>query len=316
MAVLAVASSAGAAPQTPEPISPQPPVADLVAPSGASAPGLAKWARFAGRPPDFAVPAGGTIGRTTYVDGSEGVTLRRDDGSMFATGVLNADGNYEIIKYFDADGGLVQTVAATYADQGRRRVRGEQARCGANGQGTSGWKVTAQPFGWFITTGSIPSYLNRSRAIAAVRAGHGNWNSNGNTCGIPDQSAMAWQYRGGANYSVGRNGRSSVGFGNTRALGGACAGLTVIACTLTWGANGRITESDTRFGTDVKFYAAPGFRPDGFDIEGVMTHEAGHSMGFEHVGDSDNVMSPSTSPGNNSNRSLGRGDANLNNAVY
>ncbi|MGE0027712.1 MAG: matrixin family metalloprotease, partial [Thermoleophilia bacterium] len=89
--------------------------------------------------------------------------------------------------------------------------------------------------------------------------------------------------------------------------------------TITFIAGGnRAVESDTRISsTDVAGFSTarrPGRRT--LDVQSVMVHESGHTLGFAHVSARDVVMNAFVRRGGVSGRLLGRGDAIASNAKY
>ena len=91
-------------------------------------------------------------------------------------------------------------------------------------------------------------------------------------------------------------------------------------CTITFIVGGnRAVESDTRISsTDARrLQHRPPARPRRkLDVQSVMVHESGHTLGFGHVNARDVVMNPFVRRGGVSGRLLGRGDAIASNAKY
>jgi hypothetical protein len=132
---------------------------------------------------------------------------------------------------------------------------------------------------------------------------------------VRDASRASFAYRGTTRRGIGRNGINTIGFGETNDLGGACVGA--VACTFTWTQGARAVESDIRIDKNhPRGYAAGGRPGRRIDLQSVLVHEAGHTLGLDHVNDPGNVMFPFVRAGNTTYRSLGRGDALANNALY
>jgi hypothetical protein len=274
------------------------------------------WGDFAGAPPDFTTPPGGTAEVTPAPgDGAE-VVLHRADGTRFAQAHLDtATDRYGDVRYFDPAGRLSLVISRVDAVSGPARpaARALATSC-RNVSRDAGWRWTALPIAWRMNTRSVPRRLGVPRTLAAVRAGRGTWGANANRCGVPDRSRLAFAYRGTTARPVGRNGVSSVGLGETSALGGSCVGS--VACTLTWTRGARAIESDVRVDRNpragLSVAARPGRR---IDLRSVILHEAGHTAGLAHVNDRGQVMFPTIRAGT-TQRLLGRGDATRNNAKY
>jgi hypothetical protein len=105
-----------------------------------------------------------------------------------------------------------------------------------------------------------------------------------------------------------------VEFGDTDGLGGVCRGS--IACTITWTAGARATESDIRVDRLARGGFFTGSRRRGLDLQSVMVHESGHTLGFSHVLSREVVMFAFIARRSVGGRILGRGDARANNAKY
>ena len=154
------------------------------------------------------------------------------------------------------------------------------------------------------------------RALAAVRAARGVWNANRSHCrGIPDASRARFAYAGASGRATGRDGVNLVEFGDVDRLGGVCAGT--VACTITFIVGGRAVESDTRIDRiRPNGYFTGASRRRGLDVQSVMVHESGHTLGFDHVNARSVVMFPVIGQRTVGGRRLGRGDALVNNRAY
>lgn len=103
--------------------------------------------------------------------------------------------------------------------------------------------------------------------------------------------------------------------------GGLCSG-SCLAATLTGyyvsqTGDDRIYDADVYTNTAIQFYSS---REAGcsseYDIDGVMTHEAGHIIGLGHSSVSGATMYPSVSACNTNPRSLATDDINGKNDLY
>lgn len=95
--------------------------------------------------------------------------------------------------------------------------------------------------------------------------------------------------------------------------GGDLSGTT-LAATCTWRTTGQIVNADIRIDTSSRSWytgssTAGCSGSSTYDLKGVMTHEAGHFFGLNHVAQSTNqVMVPSSFACQTSHRRLGNGD--------
>ncbi|MDH3725056.1 MAG: matrixin family metalloprotease, partial [Thermoleophilia bacterium] len=297
----------------------QPPVAGEIPPELASVP---EWGDFAGAPPPLEPLPGGDIEVTDTSGGDRNVVISRPDGSRFADVTISQSGDPMDARYFDEDGQLELVIASVRAQPGPRRrtpASGSvslNVRCRSTSRANAGWVIRSFPFRWRLNLRSMPAALRRQGGLQGLRAAHGTWNANRTHCSsIRDNSRLRFLYMGTTNRPVGRNNVNSVGFGDTARLGGVCRGS--VACTLTWLSSGnRVLESDARFNSRIRGGFSTRQRVGAFDLQSVMVHEIGHTVGVAHVNSASNVMYPFAKRGDITARKLGRGDALINNSKY
>jgi hypothetical protein len=272
-----------------------------------------------GAPPPFVTPPGGSKAASPNAFGGVDTTLRRADGSLFERESTDAAGRVLSQEYYAQDGSgsrLTGSYASGGSASGTRMLaraapRRLQASCGNDARNPSAQKWNST-MNWYWNQGSTPGYLNLDNTLTSLRGARIAWESNQNWCGIADASTMNFTYQGTTTLSYGQNGVSTVGFGD---VGNTGCGAGVLACTLRiWNGSNVITEADTRLSTAVTWHN--GGQSGTFDVQSVQTHESGHAIGFDHVNDSTNVMYPYINSNDTSDRLLGRGDANENNAKY
>ena len=305
MALLAAAALSAAAPASPGPTA------------------------FPGAPPPFVTPAGGHSVVHANVFGGSDTTLYKADGTVFAIQSTNGRGlplrtefhlanNQGVVAYptYPASRGTGARTVQSRRARPRRRL---QSSCGNDARNPTAqfWNTTIQ---WYWVSGSTPSYLDSTNTLTSLRNAHTEWITNDNWCGIADGAGEVTSYQGTIGSTFGQNGLNTVGWGSVNALNSSiCPPNTgLIACTIYWynTSSNVISEEDTRFDDTQGMIWYNGSLSTRYDVGSVMAHELGHGLGFAHVNDSTNVMYPYASRGDVSNRHLGRGDANENNAKY
>ena len=220
-------------------------------------------------------------------------------------------------RYFDGGGRLTVVIAALRAAPATAGV-GAVPRCGSAARADAGYRWTRFPVNWRLSRAASPPGVRRAAALAAIRKARGTWNATRSHCRtLRDASRARFRFAGSTPRRVARDGTSTVDVGSVAALGGACPGA--VACTVTWIAGGtRAVESDTRIANrDVAGFSTarrPAARK--LDLQSVMVHESGHTLGFAHVPARDVVMHAFVRRGAVGGRLLGRGDAIASNAKY
>jgi hypothetical protein len=182
---------------------------------------------------------------------------------------------------------------------------------------------------WRFKTSSRPAYLDPAGTVDRLRQATSNITQANNICAIPDTISATSNYLGSTTQSVqmpngtndcndNGNGTSIVAFGSLAGsyIGWACWWFDVIPPT-----PDNITESDVRLEAATSWTITPGGPCSGsYSLEGVMTHERGHSFGLAHVSEdsheeltmSENVEGTCQ----NSESTLGLGDLNGLEALY
>lgn len=280
------------------------------------------WGDFPGAPPPLVPPPGGSVTVADQAGGTEIVILRAD-GSRLASVAVAPSGDPTDARYFDAMGRLRVVITATLPQPGLRRLGGAspaggiRVRCGSAARSNAGWRLRiGPPARWRVRLATMPPGLRRAGGLRALRLARSTWNRNRSHCrGILDRSRVMFVYAGATSRPVGRNGVNGVDFGDPAAIGGVCPGT--VACTVTWlGRGNLVRESDIRFNRRIRGGFSIRGRRGAFDLQSVMTHETGHTLGLGHVTRPDNVMYAFARRGSTTARRLGRGDAVINNRKY
>lgn len=289
-------------------------------------------ADFPGAPPAFVLPVGGTAAVDVSPAGRTRYTLSRADGTLFAQAEVDSEGRVPLALWYDERGELFFAATQTLGS-GRDAVPAPRvAKRRQAGLGRSAPKAISRPtascggvfytyhpwqlnpsvtFFWHFNAGSTPNYMNVNTTEQYLRNAHIQWYDNSDWCGIADNSVFAMAYGGRTTAVWGNNGISTVGFGNMAATG--CS-PSAVGCTWADVSGGVVTESDTRFNENYSWIN--GAANGKYDTWSVMAHELGHTLGFDHPGDSTNVMSVPLFTDDITDQLLGKGDATGNNAKY
>jgi hypothetical protein len=277
-------------------------------------PPVAGWGDWPGAPADLVAPPGGSQSVVGTDDAKE-ITVRRADGTVLAKATIDDTGVVDEARYFDAAEDLTLVIDGTRALPAAATTGGARVRCASRASASSGFRWTRFPIRWRLGA-RLPPGLIRSRALRALRRARATWNANRSHCpAIPDRSRARFAFAGATTRVTGRDGVSVVEFGDVDALGGVCVGT--VACAITWVGAGRAVESDVRIDrVRPNGYFTGTARRRGLDLQSVMVHESGHTLGFGHVSARSVVMFPAIAQGGVAGRRLGRGDALANNRGY
>ncbi|MGI8928338.1 MAG: matrixin family metalloprotease [Candidatus Limnocylindrales bacterium] len=162
-------------------------------------------------------------------------------------------------------------------------------------------------YSWAFHASSTPSYLARADVRAVLRRSFTNITSARNDCGMPDKVSATHSFLGatGTRARCGRRDfQNVIGFGRLE--------FGVLAVTCYWRANGRIVEADIRINSRERWSLSMSDCVHELMLEAVITHEAGHVFGLDHVGEGKHgrlTMSPFLDgPCQLNEVTLGRGD--------
>jgi len=173
----------------------------------------------------------------------------------------------------------------------------------------SGWKLPS--FTWYYNPAGTPASLAGTAASAISTATQ----ALSTACGqkslklVPSYAGQtsAEAQVGTAGNCTGNDGRNVIGW---RAGAGKWLGMT---CTYYKTVNGRntVTGTDTALNTQYRFFTSTANCTSAYDLQSVVLHERGHSLGLNHVDQTTHasaVMTPALSPCTAGKRTLGLGD--------
>jgi hypothetical protein len=211
-----------------------------------------------------------------------------------ANGIETVNGNPSIIEEFDS---LTTQVFVTLATN---------PKCDSYAYSTAGqrWLTSVQ---WYYKT---PSFGGVSRVFDAMSA-----MSNGlGGCGANLSNSAAHSYQGTTTISANMSGGAclSSDYINVVDSANVLASASTLAQTCVYKTTSEIVHADMRINGSYTWYTSDsvtGCTGSKYDLEGVMTHEAGHLFGLGHVSTSTlQAMKPSSSTCETSQRNLGNGD--------
>lgn len=262
------------------------------------------------------------------VDGDIGTELPQPGTGVYAE-VITRDGTQELLVTHAKNGTIEISLDGTDTEdtqtQGEAQPLTSQeglysaaTGCGDRAYSSLRYKVYSG-IGYRYNKSTTPSELSRKRATNAIRGGTSNINNTRNLCRLGDRVPVSFSYKGKtgrkADVRSGRctrsDGQSVVSFGK---LSKRTLGVTCTVFQLRSGPD-KVIASDLLLNkSSVKWTTKPSARScrRKFDLEGVVTHERGHTFGLGHVSEKSHgalTMSP-ISGGfcQSSERSLGRGD--------
>jgi hypothetical protein len=188
------------------------------------------------------------------------------------------------------------------------------------------WYTT---FGWYFNAGTTPSEITQDNALHDIQHATENMKWVNNDCGVADNAGATSSYLGETTTSTQVNSDLTCGANDDKSVVGfgTIDGSNVLAVACTWSVAhtgyDEIVASDVKYdkGTFTWFTGSvPSGCSNRWSVEGVGTHERGHSFGLGHVSESSHpnlTMSEAINgPCQRSETTLGLGDANAMNTLY
>lgn len=165
-------------------------------------------------------------------------------------------------------------------------------------------------YNWSFQRSSTPGYLDRTGTAQILKRSFDNITGANNDCGRADSVGASHAYLGKTTRSP--NCRSRDGF-NVIGFGRLEWGVLAVTCFWQSGDGQRIVEADVKINTRETWALSLGAcQGDTLMLESVMTHEAGHVFGLDHIAERRHgrlTMSPFIDgPCENDEATLGRGD--------
>ncbi|MFI5956367.1 matrixin family metalloprotease [Cryptosporangium sp. NPDC051539] len=222
-------------------------------------------------------------------------------GEISLTVSRSADGS--VVVKTDAERHTAQAAAPSTARANAAKT------CTDSAYSLAGWKLN--DFKWFYNPAGAPAAV-AATAGSAISAATTSLTS---ACGQKSiglapayvgQTAAAPQV-GAAGNCTGNDGRNVTGWvaGSGRWLGMTCTYFKTVNGVKT------ATGTDTALNTQYKFFTTTANCDGAYDLQSVVLHERGHSLGLDHVDQTAHasaVMTPALSACTAGKRTLGLGD--------
>jgi len=170
-------------------------------------------------------------------------------------------------------------------------------------------------YGWHYNGKSAPGNVAGS-ALANLKTATSNITSGKDDCGIAGKPKTAQAFAGTTSKAPGITSDARCGSGpdqvnvtGWKSL--TASGVLAVTCTYYNGSH-NVIDSDAAINTKFKWVTAASGCSGAYDLQGVMTHERGHTFGLGHpaaiTANKGLTMYPSVASCDFSKRTLGRGD--------
>ena len=170
-------------------------------------------------------------------------------------------------------------------------------------------------YGWHYNGKSAPGNVAGS-ALANLKTATSNITSGKDDCGIAGKPKTAQSFAGTTSKAPGITSDARCGSGpdqvnvtGWKSL--TASGVLAVTCTYYNGSH-NVIDSDAAINTKFKWVTAASGCSGAYDLQGVMTHERGHTFGLGHpaaiTANKGLTMYPSVASCDFSKRTLGRGD--------
>lgn len=255
------------------------------------------------------LPAGFAAGTceaaVTVVNGAASVRLPAR-GTAVTASVLTTRGE-DMLTVARAASGAV-TVGRDGVPSGSDTA---QSACSSSGYQVLGYHV-AGGYRWSYTGRGAPANVAGS-AAGVIRTATTNITSGRDDCGIAGRPATSHRYLGTTGTAPGITSSASCGSNDGKSVTGwkslSAPGVLAVTCTYYNTGTHAVAASDAAINTRYRWAVSRSGCSNAYDLEGVMTHERGHTFGLGHsTADPGLTMYPSVRACDFSKATLGRGD--------
>ena len=180
-----------------------------------------------------------------------------------------------------------------------------KASCGSSSYVLFGYRWPSTVNWYYNSAGQ------KTTGLTAIRAGANAWTGTVSVCGTSILSSAKNAYLNTETQAPGVTAAGGCGTrSNRNVIGWGTLPSGTLAVTCTWSNSfGDALESDQRYATGYSWNSASTCSGSNYDMQGIATHEWGHTYGLNHVAQSTGlVMKPSSTTCETAQRTLGLGD--------
>jgi len=260
--------------------------------------------------------APGTCDRTdvTIRDGAAGVALPAR-GITVSAAVLTVDGDQVLTVARELDGSLsIRRGEATRAASAPAALAATSG-CSSSAYVDLGYQVGGA-YAWKYNGKGAPANVAGS-ALANLKTATGNVANGRDDCGLAGQPRTGQSFTGTTTKAPGitsdancQSGPDQVNVTGWKPL--TANGVLAVTCTYSFSGSNDVADSDAAINSKFRWVTSAAGCNGAYDLQGVMTHERGHTYGLGHPAavsaNGGLTMYPSVRACDFSKRTLGRGD--------
>ena len=271
------------------------------------------WCVPGGRVAAAALPARLAAGTceadgVTIADGPASVVLP-ERGTGVAASVLTTTGAHVLRVARAADGSVTIERDLPAALAPEASAQAAASACSSSAFVKLGYRV-GTTYRWRYNAANAPANV-RAGALTALKAATSAITNGNDGCGIAGKPRVGHAFAGTTAAAPGVSASGGCGVADRTSVTGwksLTSGALAVTCTRWAGTGNVVTESDAALNTRYAWVTGTAACSNALDLQGVVTHERGHTFGLGHAPDADLTMYPSLPYCDPKWRTLGRGD--------